>query len=74
MSCHGQISNLCNFDSLLTLRLDNNIIDKSLGSHEAPLAPQGMVEGGLPLRIANLGHLKQLTWLDLSFNNIRSSQ
>lgn len=24
-------------------------------------------------RIANLGHLKQLTWLDLSFNNIRLS-
>eukprot|EP00435_Cladocopium_sp_Y103_P017007 s4054_g4.t1 len=99
-----EISNLNNFDSLLTLRLDNNIIDKTLGiqSQEASRnhEPQecdtmvGVVQqeillsnlaaGGFPftivhdvhvlgpaLRIANLGHLKQLTWLDLSFNNIR---
>ena len=72
----SKISNLNNFDSLLTLRLDNNIIDKLLGlflttsrnilRHYTFCLPKAASP-----RISNLGHLRQLTWLDLSFNNIR---
>ena len=30
-----------------------------------------MIQQAGSARVSNLGHLRQLTWLDLSFNNIR---
>lgn len=69
-----KIDNLIGLESLTKLQLDNNIIKKIENIGKGALSPNSsrLIEYVFFFFPRPSGHLTNLTWLDLSFNNIQT--